>query len=73
MNLFRNYEHSVQCKGACTVHMREHVPVCMCHIHVFRLGLAVVLNTQLFKAVTFVKEFSYILSIYQSSCPVLIL
>jgi hypothetical protein len=68
MNMFRNYEHSVQCKGVCA-----YVCVCVCPIHVFHFGSAVVLNAQLFKAVTFIEEFSYILSIYQSSCPVLIL
>lgn len=59
------------CSVKVHVRMCEHVRVF--HIRVFHFGLAVVLNKQLFKVVTFVKEFSYILSIYQSSCPVLIL
>jgi len=78
MNLFRNCEHSVQCKGACMYArafacMCAWVCMCVCHIHLFHFGLTGVLNTQLFKAVTSVKEFSYILCIYQSSCPVIIL
>jgi hypothetical protein len=73
MNLFRNYEHSVQCKGACTY---AWVCVCVCLSVIFMystLVLPVVLPTQLFKTVTSVKEFSYVLNIYQGSCPILIL
>jgi hypothetical protein len=61
------------CSVKVYVRMHEHVCVCVCPIHVFHFSSAVVLNTQLFKVVTFIEEFSYILSIYQSSCPVLIL
>ena len=75
MNLLGTMNAVCSVKVYVRISERASVRACVraCQIHVFHFGLAVVLNTQLFKAVTFGKEFSYILSIYQSSCPVFIL